>query len=128
MQAMNSEALIIACEERLYHAQLAAETEALDQLLDDELLFTGLNGKHVSKAEDLALHRSGQFRITRMQVIERTLRHLGDTAVVCARMDTQARIGSDLRDAVIQYTRVWHQTALGWRVVAGHMSLVQPNH
>jgi hypothetical protein len=45
--------------------------QALDRLLDDELVFTTLNGVVVGKAEDLALHRSGMFKITRMDPGER---------------------------------------------------------
>jgi hypothetical protein len=48
-----------AAERRLQAAQLAEDTAALDQLLDDRVLFTsGSTGACYTKHDDLHLHRT----------------------------------------------------------------------
>lgn len=115
---------ILAREAELYRAQLASDVEALDRLLDDRLIFTGIDGALVTKDDDLSLHRSGRLRITRMEPIERRVVHLGDTTVVNAKMDASAVIDGCPMNAVLRYTRVWHRESGEWHVVAGHMSAV----
>ncbi|HEY6081060.1 MAG TPA: nuclear transport factor 2 family protein, partial [Polyangiaceae bacterium] len=49
---------IVALEAALRSAQLAADVATLDQLIAEELLFTGPDGKLGTKAQDLAAHQS----------------------------------------------------------------------
>jgi len=121
---MSSDDEILAREEELRRAQLASDTEALDGLLDDALMFTGLDGAVVTKNDDLFLHRSGRIRITRMEPVERTMLHLGETSVVSVKMDSAAIIDGAPINAILRYTRIWHKASDEWRVVAGHMSVV----
>jgi Domain of unknown function (DUF4440) len=59
-------------ERRLQAAQLAGDIAALDQLLDDRLIFTfGPDGECYTKQDDLQLHRSRQQVLTK--VIEEDL-------------------------------------------------------
>jgi hypothetical protein len=116
---------VLACEEELRQAQLSGDVTALERLLDDGLVFTALDGAVVGKADDLALHRSGRLRITRMDPGERHVLRLGAVAVVVVRMEAAAVIDGAEVAGPLRYTRVWHERAGGWRVVAGHMSTVQ---
>lgn len=120
---MDSE--ILACEVQLRDAQLASDVEALDRILDDALVFTNFDGTLASKADDLSMHRSGRIRITRMEPLERHILHLGNTSVVNSKMDAAAVLEGTPIEAVLRYTRVWHKRDNGWRLVAGHMSMVQ---
>jgi hypothetical protein len=47
------ETTIRVLEERLWKAQLSGDVEALDDLIADDLLFTGLSGSLETKAGDL---------------------------------------------------------------------------
>lgn len=115
---------ILEYEEALRQAQLRSDVEALDRLLDDALVFTSLEGTVVGKADDLAIHRSGRLRITRMDPGDRHIVRLGSTVVVNVRMEAEATFdGVPARNA-LRYTRVWHERPGGWRVIAGHMSVV----
>lgn len=115
---------ILEYEEALRQAQLRGDVEALDRLLDDALVFTSLEGAVVGKADDLAIHRSGRLRITRMDPGDRHIVRLGSTVVVSVRMEAEATFdGVPARNA-LRYTRIWHERPGGWRVVAGHMSVV----
>jgi len=115
---------ILAREEELRQAQLAGDVEALDRLLDDALVFTTLEGAVVGKSDDLRLHRSGRLRITRMDPSDRHVLRLGPTAVVSVRMNAAAVVDGNLMEGALRYTRVWCERPDGWRVVAGHMSIV----
>jgi ketosteroid isomerase-like protein len=117
---------ILACEVQLRRAQLTADVAELDRLLDDSLVFTTLEGTLASKSDDLRLHRSGQLRITKMDPTDRQMLHLGETSVVSVRMDAEAIVNGTPITATLRYTRIWHKRPGGWRLVAGHMSIVPP--
>ncbi|MBV8997072.1 MAG: nuclear transport factor 2 family protein [Pseudonocardiales bacterium] len=54
-----------AAERRLQAAQLAGDTAALEQLLDDRVLFTsGSTGARYTKHDDLYLHRTREQILT----------------------------------------------------------------
>jgi len=121
---MTGEDPILEYEAELRQAQLRSDVEALDRLLDDALVFTTLEGTVVGKADDLSIHRSGRLRITKMEPGDRHIVRLGSTVVVSVRMEAEATFdGVPARDA-LRYTRLWHERPDGWRVVAGHMSVV----
>ena len=50
---------LLTAERRLQAAQLAADADALDQLIDERLVFTGPDGVLYSKQDDLALPALG---------------------------------------------------------------------
>lgn len=109
-------------EEALRSAMLAADVAALDGLIDDDLLFVGPDGSLLSKAADLDVYRSGEQRITTLEIHERDLRvrdALASVAVV-------ARVAGVYRGQAFEgrfrYLRVWHASTSGWKVVAGSVS------
>jgi hypothetical protein len=115
---------ILLYETQLREAQLAGDVNALDRLIDNALIFTTLEGTVVGKTDDLDLHRSGQLRITRMNPIEHHIVDLGTTVVVAVKMDAGASVDGAVFSGKLRYTRVWCERAGGWRVIAGHMSVV----
>jgi hypothetical protein len=120
------DAPILAYEAELRQAMLTSDVAALDRLIDDALVFTSLEGRLVSKAEDLEIHRSGRLRITRLDPSEWRILHLGAIAVVSVRMEAAALFDGAAMSGPLRYTRVWCECPGGWRVVAGHMGTVQP--
>jgi hypothetical protein len=88
-------------------------------------VFTGIDGKLYGKADDLALHRSGKLRITRMDPGERHVLRFGAVVVINVRMEAAATVDGAEVSGPLRYTRVWCERPGGWRVVAGHMSAVQ---
>lgn len=121
---MSIEDEILACEADLRQAQLTGDVATLDRLLDDLLVFTSFDGTLATKSDDLAFHRSGRLRITKMDPVDRHLLHLGATSVVSVLMNAEAVVDGVPATANMRYTRVWHKRPEGWRLVAGHMSAV----
>ena len=114
-----------ACEERLRAAMLAEEVTALDSLLDDALIFTNHDGTRLSKADDLAAHRSGMLTIDTLEPFEQTVRVLGDAAAaVCVRVASSGRYGDQRFAGSFAYTRLWCRAGADWRVAVAHCSAI----
>lgn len=118
------ESTIRAAEERLWKAQLSGDVEALDDLIADDLLFTGLTGALETKAADLQQHRSGALKITKLDPVEFRVRAIPGGAITSVKMDAAALIAGKLTSATLRYTRVWISEDGRWRIAGGHMSAV----
>lgn len=68
-------------ERRLQRAQLASDVPALDQLIDDRLVFTGPDGKLYTKQDDLDGHRSGQQAMSRVDEEDLAVLVVGSTGL-----------------------------------------------
>jgi len=111
-------------ERRLQAAQLAGDIAALDQLLDDRLIFTfGPDGKCYTKQDDLQLHRSRQQILTKVSEEDLTVLVEGRTGVTWFLGALEGTFAGTPFAARLRYTRTWiHDDDHGWRVVAAHAS------
>lgn len=112
-------------EAELRAAQLSGDVNALDRLIDDALLFTGPDGSLATKADDLALHRSGAVRFSTHEPSDFQWHAVTSDVVVVALRTRLAGFfhGHSFADDY-RYTRVWARRDDAWRVVAGHVSAV----
>jgi hypothetical protein len=120
---MTTQEELRTAERRLQAAQLAADVEALDRLLDDRLVFTGPGGQLYSKQDDLELQRSGGQSLT--EVREEDLRVLvdGRTGVTWFLGRLAGVFQGTGFTARVRYTRTWTYTdEYGWRLLAAHVS------
>ncbi|MDQ6886574.1 MAG: nuclear transport factor 2 family protein [Gemmatimonadota bacterium] len=113
-----------ACEAALRQAQLASDVPALEQLVDDALVFTGPDGAVYGKQDDLDAHRRGMLRITRLEPSEERVQRFGSFAIVSVRMAMRGTFNGAAFAGPFRYTRVWCARREGWRIVAGHVSAV----
>ena len=121
------EATIRQQEARLRAAQLQSDVVALDQLIDDALLFTGPDGALATKADDLALHRAGAIKFLLHEPSDLRVRVItNDVVVVVLRTHLVGRFHDTGIAGDYQYTRVWARHADVWRIVAGHVSALAP--
>ena len=86
---------IVAAEAHLRSAQLNADVDALDQLIADDLLFTGPDGNLATKADDLAAHRSGLVRFGKHEPEELRIRRVGANVAIAALRARRAVGGAD---------------------------------
>jgi len=113
-------------EHRMRAAQLAADVSALDELIDDDLLFTGPNGQLGTKQADLDAHASGVVRFLEHEPVELKVRNLGDDVAVSALLARlRVRVAGKVDAGTYRYTRVWaREDGERWRVIGGHVSQV----
>src|SRR5882724_9939279 len=117
------DAEIVALEAALRAAQLAADVEALDRLIADELLFTGPDGQLATKAQDLAAHRCGALRIREHVPTDLRIRRLSsDAAIVALRADLTVEVQGSTITGRYRYTRIWAREEGQWRVAGGHVA------
>ena len=121
---MLSDDSLYASELALRQAQLASDVPALDKLLDEQLVFTGPDGALYGKRDDLDAHRRGLIRIDRLDPSDEHIQRFDRVAVVSVRMEMSGTFQGAPFAGPFRYTRVWHEQADGWRVVAGHVSAI----
>ncbi len=105
-------------------AQLAGDVDALDDLIDDALVFTGPDGRIYSKQDDLDAHRAGAIRITRLEPSDEHVQRFHGIAVVTVRMEMSGTFNGAPFAGAFRYLRVWCRRPDGWRIVAGQVSAV----
>jgi hypothetical protein len=109
-------------ERRLQRAQLASDVAELDALLDDDLVFTGPDGRLYSKQDDLTVHGSGQQRMTRVDEEQLGVRVIASTGVTWFLGTVAGTMGNEPFTARVRYTRTWVRGDAGWRLIAAHVS------
>jgi ketosteroid isomerase-like protein len=116
---------ILEAEERLRQAMLAADTGALEEMLSADLIFTSHMGQVLGKADDLAAHASGLFKIHALDPSERQIRLHADFAVVSVRMRIEGTFNGAPANGDFRFTRIWKPNAAGrLQVVAGHAGML----
>src|SRR5262249_633396 len=118
---------IVDAEARLRAAQLAADVEALDELIADNLLFVGPNGRLATKSQDLEAQATGVVRFREHVAEELRVQRAGDTvAITSLRARLAVEVAGALDRGTYQYIRVWARDERGdWRVVGGQVSAVR---
>lgn len=115
---------VVELEERLERAMLTSDVLVLDELLADDLLFTNHQGLVVTKQQDLEVHRSGLLKLDSISASDRSIRQLGNVAIVAVRVQLAGRYANDDFEGTFRYTRVWALQGARWRIVAAHASMV----
>ncbi|GHG65210.1 nuclear transport factor 2 family protein [Comamonas sp. JC664] len=121
---MFTEEDILAAEEALRRAMLSSDVAALDALLSDDLVFVSHTGQLFDKEADLAPHRSGALRLTRLDITEQELRYLSAGAVVVVRASVSGEFQGARFEGDFRYTRVWQVVDDAPQVITAHCTAV----
>ena len=123
----NADPEIVILEARIRAAQLSADLTTLDNLLSDDILFTGPDGQLGTKAQDIEAYRSGVVKFREHVPEELRIRRVGaDVAISSLRAQLGVDVSGNLSRGIYRYTRVWaREDSRAWRVVGGHVSLVK---
>lgn len=113
------ESAIRTLEESLRSAMLSSDVEALDALLDEGLMFVGVRGELLRKADDLELHRAGRLKLTRAEWRRVEVADHAHSAVSLVTADLAGTIDGSEFTGAVRYCRFWANTGAGWRVVGG---------
>ncbi|KVV36146.1 DUF4440 domain-containing protein [Burkholderia ubonensis] len=121
---MNDMTIIGKYEAALRTAMLANDVEALADLLDDDLVFTGPDGQVLSKCDDLSVHRDRLLRLDWLDLHGTAVHRIGEMILVTTKATLAGRFGAMPFDGEFAYTRLWRQSDAVWRVVAGHAARI----
>jgi len=110
--------VIANLEGRRYQAMLRSDAAALDELCDDELIYTHSDGARDTKATYLRRVRDGYFDYQWLDhEICRTI-VVGDCAVVVGLMTGDVIVNGSMRHLNSAALIVWARRPDGWRLLA----------
>ncbi|GAA2441629.1 hypothetical protein GCM10010191_67350 [Actinomadura vinacea] len=109
-----------AAERRLQAAQLTSDIDALTELLDDSVRFTGPDGNLYSKQDDLRMHETGHQVLTRVEEEDLQVLATPHTGVTWFLGTLEGTIGGRPLVARMRYTRTWIHDQAGWKIIAAH--------
>ena len=117
---------IVILEARIRMAQLGADLTALNDLISDDLLFTGPDGQLGSKAQDLEAYQSGTVKFIEHVPEQLRIRRVSaDVSIAALRAQLTVDVAGRRSRGTYRYTRIWaREDGQTWRVVGGHVSLV----
>ncbi|MEZ0090748.1 nuclear transport factor 2 family protein [Streptacidiphilus sp. EB129] len=107
-------------EQRLQAAVRSGDVEALDLLLDDRVVYTGPDGRSLTKEEDLEAHRSRTLVVEVFDQQDLQVTMVGSTGITHVLAGLQGTAGGQPFAARLRYTRTWVHADGTWRVLAAH--------
>lgn len=109
---------ILALENRRYGAMIAGDTQALEGLLHDALVYTHSSALVDDKRGYLEGIRSGKFRYKKIERAEEKVRVYGDTALVTGRAAIDVDVDGAPKSLKLRYLNVWVMHGGTWRLAA----------
>lgn len=115
---------ILKVEESLRLAMISSDTDALNELLSDNLVFTNHMGEILSKMDDLAAHKKGDFKISSLLLSDQIIKVSGDVVIVSVHAKIVGHYKGEATSGNFRFTRIWENLMNKWQVSAGHASIV----
>ena len=109
---------VAALEERRIAATVAADLQALDELLADDLVWTHANGNSDSKSEWLAKVGSGKVKYHSFVFEEKRYREFDGTVVINGRGATSVYHHGGIDTFKMSITAVYAKSGQSWQLVA----------
>lgn len=110
---------VISTEEKLLKSITENDTDVLEDLLHDDLLFHLPNGQVVTKSLDLDAHRSGNLKVSSIAPSDYIIKIIEDTAVVSVLVELKGSFLHQPIDGSFRYVRVWKLFAGKLKIIAG---------
>jgi len=103
---------------------LTNDVDALEDLLDNDLVFTTPNGQVISKEDDLSAHRAKILRLDRLDFNETQVHAIDEMILTTTKATLVGHFGTTAISGIFSYTRLWRLVDGRWRVVAGHAASI----
>jgi ketosteroid isomerase-like protein len=113
---------LIKLENEWADAWVKRDVAFFDRIIADDYTWTSPEGIVWTKAQDLALVKSGEAVITSWVLAEMKVRVYGDAAVVTGRSTVKETYKGEDVSGQYRWTDTWVKRAGGWQCVAGHSS------
>lgn len=103
---------------------LSNDADALEDLLDDDLVFTAPDGQVLSKSDDLSAHRDKLLRLDRLDLRETRAQTIDKMILTTTKATLIGWFGAMPIVGTFAYTRLWRRSGARWRIVAGHAAKI----
>jgi ketosteroid isomerase-like protein len=113
---------LIKLENEWADAWVKRDVAFFDRIIADDYTWTSSEGIVWTKAQDLALVKSGKDVITSWVLAEMKVRVYGDAAVVTGRSTVKETYKGEDVSGQYRWTHTWVKRAGRWQCVAGHSS------
>ena len=107
-----------ALEDRRYEAMLAADVATLDEMFDDELVYTHSNGALDTKSTYLDAMRDGRLVYQSVQRSEEQVVDHGDAAIVTGHVRMSVLVDGEERDVDSRFTLTYVRKSDRWLLAA----------
>lgn len=104
-------------EDKLIEAMIRSDSETLNHLLADELIFINHIGQQVTKSQDLEMHSSGQIHIDSVTRESFDACEYSGCLVVNTCLSVTGIYAGQSANGRFHYLRTWANTDKGWQVV-----------
>ena len=111
-------------EQNWRQALLASNLREIDPLLATHYLVVPANGTLETKADLIALRRTGTIHLSELNLSDLKVRVYGDTAVVTSRAEVAGTNGGTDISGHYRYTRVYNRRNGSWRIVSFEASRI----
>ncbi|SFB83453.1 nuclear transport factor 2 family protein [Pseudoalteromonas denitrificans] len=115
---------IIEAEEKLKSAMISSDIEVLNQLFSKDLIFTNHMGQILSKSDDLAAHKRGEFKINALSLSDQIVKTSGGVVIVSVHAKIKGSYKGEATSGHFRFTKGWGNLDSRWQVLTGHASIV----
>lgn len=124
----STEAAVLAADDARYRAMLAGDTQALDGLLSEDLVYTHSNGASDDKPQYMAAIGARVFDYRRCERETAHFQDYGHVALLHGTVRLEAMVAGQLKQLHNQYLTVWVREgdAGVWRLRAWASTLIPP--
>ena len=123
-QAGSVEQELIKLETEWSNAWVKPDIAFLDQILADDWVFTDPDGNVLTKAQDIAAIKSGEYVFTSAVADEMKVRVYGNAAVVSGRFTAKETLKGKDVSGQVRFTDTFIKRAGRWQCVATHASRI----
>ena len=113
-------------ERELLAAILAADRDVLERMLDDRHVHIGADGSPQDKQSLIEARVSGNMHLAKLEEQEFEAVVEGTTGITRVTVALTGRTQDVLYAMRVVATRTWIRTDDGWKVLAEHLSVVEP--
>jgi uncharacterized protein (TIGR02246 family) len=124
--AGSDSATVAALDEKYQNAVKANDAETMAGILAEDFVLVTGRGTTYSKADLLRSAREADTKYERQDVLSRTVRVWGNTAVVTALLWIKGARGGQAVDYRLWFSDTYVRTPEGWKYVLGQASLPLP--
>jgi ketosteroid isomerase-like protein len=111
-------------ETKLAQAMLDNDLDTLDRIISDDLMFTGPDGVLVTKAQDLALHRSGDIVFTNYEIDELIIQLYNPIAIANVKVKLAGSFKGESFASDYRYLRIYLKQNDRWQIIGGQVTAI----